>query len=127
MTDDGLHPWAGGQHGAKGGGSVTVPPLSGDPGIAGAHTTTLGDLRDAGIDPLAAFGSAFALNRVVGQERINQYLNTLAGNPAPPPAPQPHPGRRRPPANVVGWFGRQPDGRYDTRVSCAVIGAWRRR
>lgn len=127
MTDDGLHPWAGGQHGAKGGGSVTVPLLSGDPGIAGAHTTTLGDLRDAGIDPLAAFGSAFALNRVVGQERINQYLNTLAGNPHRRRRLSPIRAAADRPANVVGWFGRQPDGRYDTRVSCAVIGAWRRR
>lgn len=125
MTDDGLHPWAGGQHGAKGGGSVTVPPLSGDPGIAGAHTTTLGDLRDAGIDPLAAFGSAFALNRVVGQERINQYLNTLAGNPAPPPAPQPPSGppQTAPQTSLDGSAGSPIDGTtHEFRVPSSAPG-----
>lgn len=113
MTDDGLHPWAGGQHSAKGGGSVTAPSLSGDPGIAGAHTTSLSDLYNAGIDPVAAFGSAFALNRVVGQERINQYLNTIAGNPTTPSVPQPAsaPPQTAPQTSMDGSAGSPMDGK----------------
>ncbi|ORA44496.1 hypothetical protein BST19_21390 [Mycobacterium bouchedurhonense] len=105
---------------------MTAPSFAADPGVAGGHTALLDDVYRAGMDPVAAFGGAFGLNRVVGHDRVNQFLNSVAGNPpaattappeppapAPPGGPGPRPGespQTTPQTSLDGSAGSPMDG-----------------
>lgn len=47
--------------------------------------SVLADVLDAGIDPAGAFGAAFALNRVVGRDSFNTWLQQKATRPGAAP------------------------------------------
>lgn len=47
--------------------------------------SVLADVLDAGIDPAGAFGAAFALNRVVGRDSFNTWLQQKAARPGAAP------------------------------------------
>ncbi len=64
------------------------------PTPAGQPNSVLADVLNAGIDPAGAFGAAYGLNKVVGRDSFNSWLQQKAGvqSPTTPagstPAPQ---------------------------------------
>ena len=65
---------------------MLAPDLISLPPVSGGQSDVLSDVLRAGLDPAGAFGAAFALNRVVGNDRVNEALNRFAGR-APEAAP----------------------------------------
>ena len=57
----------------------------------GESNSVLADVLNAGIDPAGAFGAAFGLNRVVGRDSFNEWLQHKAGVQPPAPAASPAP------------------------------------
>lgn len=58
---------------------MLAPDLISLPPVSGGQSDVLSDVLRAGLDPAGAFGAAFALNRVVGNDRVNDTLNRFAG------------------------------------------------
>lgn len=58
---------------------MLAPDLVSLPPVAGGQSDVFSDVLRAGLDPAGAFGAAFALNRVVGNDRVNDALNRFAG------------------------------------------------
>lgn len=73
---------------------LTAPQLWNLPTPEGHPNSVLADVLNAGIDPAGAFGAAFGLNKVVGRDSFNDWLQQKAGiqQPTAPagstPAPQ---------------------------------------
>lgn len=67
---------------------VSAPSLTHSAPIgAGTHTTTFDDIVNAGFDPLGSFAAAAALNRTVGNARVNAALTRIASGTPEPAAP----------------------------------------
>ena len=65
---------------------LTAPELWSLPTPAGEPNSVLADVLNAGIDPAGAFGAAFGLNKAVGRDSFNGWLQQKAGI-EPPTAP----------------------------------------
>lgn len=77
---------------------LTAPELWNLPTPPGESSSVLADVLNAGIDPAGAFGAAFALNRVVGRESFNGWLQQKAG--VQPTAPAASPASSAAPASA---------------------------
>jgi hypothetical protein len=104
--------------------ALTAPELISLPPVSGGQSDVLGDVLRAGLDPGGAFGAAFALNRAVGTQNVNDTLTRLAGRAPRPAAPDAAPGQAAPQTapqtSLDGSAGSPMDG-ATTQVGPAAI------